>query len=183
LSHSGRYRGSTLATSGPWRCPTSRRSLRHWPTEAPDLAHAVGKPNPLIASPAEVDPVLEPSTAGGEQLALDRAKATAGPRRKGEGAKDAPQVVAKLDENLRNLATLALTLPVWEAEQGPGAGAGRARRWPHEGRIVVDHGPDGLTAQGESLPLMVLVDGSEAAARKSGGARQVPENSNPWGRI
>lgn len=33
----------------------------------------------------------------------------------------------------------------------------------------MDQGPDGPTAQGELLPLMVLVDGSEKAARKSGG--------------
>ena len=43
------------------------------------------------------------------------------------------------------------------------------RRWLHEGRILVDQGPDGPTAQGELLPLMVLVDGSEKATRKSGG--------------
>jgi site-specific DNA recombinase len=41
------------------------------------------------------------------------------------------------------------------------------RRWMHEGRILVDQGPDGPTAQGELLPLMVLIDGAEKAATKS----------------
>lgn len=53
--------------------------------------------------------------------------------------------------------------------EDPELGREALRRWLHEGRIVVDQGPDGPTAQGELLPLMVLVDGSERAARKSGG--------------
>jgi site-specific DNA recombinase len=53
--------------------------------------------------------------------------------------------------------------------EDPELGREALRRWLHEGRIVVDEGPDGPTAQGELLPLMVLVDGSEKATRKPGG--------------
>ena len=53
--------------------------------------------------------------------------------------------------------------------EDPELGREALRRWLHEGRILVDQGPDGPTAQGELLPLMVLVDGSEKVARKSGG--------------
>jgi hypothetical protein len=53
--------------------------------------------------------------------------------------------------------------------EDPDLGREALRRWLHEGRIVVDQGQDGPTAQGELLPLMVLVDGSEKTARKSGG--------------
>jgi hypothetical protein len=50
------------------------------------------------------------------------------------------------------------------------------RRWLREGRILVDRAGRPM-AQGELLPLMVLVDGSDRAARKSGrgapGARKL----------
>src|SRR5215468_8372888 len=45
--------------------------------------------------------------------------------------------------------------------EDPELGREALRRWLHEGRILVDQGRDGPTAQGELLPLMVLVDGSE----------------------
>lgn len=53
--------------------------------------------------------------------------------------------------------------------EDPELGREALRRWLHDGRIVVDQGPDGPTAQGELLPLMVLADGSEKARAKSGG--------------
>lgn len=54
--------------------------------------------------------------------------------------------------------------------EDPELGREALRRWLHGGQILVDQGPDGPTAQGELLPLMVLIDGSERAAKKSGGS-------------
>jgi hypothetical protein len=70
--------------------------------------------------------------------------------------------------SIEEVTALATDLEVRLTED-PELGREALRRWLHEGRIVVDEGPDGPTAQGELLPLMVLVDGSEKVARKSGG--------------
>ena len=68
--------------------------------------------------------------------------------------------------------------------EDPELGREALRGWLHEGRIVVDQGPDGPTAQAELLPLMVPVDGSEKAARKSRWGRRrccrCPKTRNPW---
>lgn len=67
----------------------------------------------------------------------------------------------------------------------PEVGRAALRRWLHDGVIRVDQSPDGPIAETELLPLMVLVDGSEKAARKSGGGggggcRRCPKTRNPW---
>ncbi|HEX3760891.1 MAG TPA: hypothetical protein VHW23_19470, partial [Kofleriaceae bacterium] len=53
--------------------------------------------------------------------------------------------------------------------EDPELGREALRRWLHEGRIVVDQGPDGPTAQGEVLPLDGAGRRLGKAARKSGG--------------
>ena len=55
----------------------------------------------------------------------------------------------------------------------PELGRAALRRWLHEGVIRVDQGPNGPTAMGERLPLMVLVDGAEKAERKSANPRKL----------
>ena len=51
--------------------------------------------------------------------------------------------------------------------EDPEVGREALRRWLHDGRIAVDQGPQGPTAQAELLPLMVLIDGGAAAEKKS----------------
>src|SRR6185436_10646082 len=51
----------------------------------------------------------------------------------------------------------------------PEVGRATLRRWLNDGVIRVDQSPEGPIAETELLPLMVLADGAEKSARKSGG--------------
>ncbi len=65
--------------------------------------------------------------------------------------------------------TMAATDLEARLNEDPEIGREALRRWLHDGRIVVDQGPEGPTAQAELLPLMVLIDGAEQAEKKSDG--------------
>lgn len=66
--------------------------------------------------------------------------------------------------SLEEVAALASDLEPRLMED-PELGREALRRWLHEGKILVDQGPEGPTAHSDLLPLMVLADGEKRRLR------------------